>query len=267
MRRLLKRAKRVIIDDIATGKHKATIVEIKTAQFAGGQDTDWATGADGIRLYGFDQNKTATLTFSSGVVSTGVIAMQVGGENEKIINGTGIKIREEFTLSGSQTTVSIKNKASGLEGNEIKWIYKADSTGEPTTAYAQGATASSTVFSYDAETRVITLPTGVFSAGEIVVVDYFPTFSEYSELANAADNFSFTGKVYVDGWFTDPCDSKDYLMQLYAPKGKVSGAYDLSFGDTSAVQNVEIEALGSPCGGENNLWYLREYDESKIVNS
>lgn len=268
MRYVLKKSRRVIINDIVTGKHKVTIVEIKSAQIKNGQDTIWAEGADGVRLVGFDQNKTSALTFTSGVVSTGAIEAQTGATKTTVSNGSKIKIREEFTLSGGVTKVTLGHKAIGDTGNEVKWIYKEDSTGELDKAYAQGATASATEFAYDPTTKDISLPTGVFTDGDVVCIDYFPQFSTYDEISNDADKFSFTGEVFFDAYWTDTCTKKDIPLQMYCPAGKVSGNLDLSFGDAVATQSVEIEALADQCAGkQKTLWVLRNYNMENIIDA
>ena len=268
MRYVLKKARRVIINDIATGKHKVTITEIKKAQLSDGQDVIWAEGANGSRLVGFDQNKTTTLTFESGVVSSGVIEAQTGGTKKTITGGTDILITEEFTLTGSATSVTLANKARGTAGNEIKFIYKEDATGEPDKAFTQGSTASATEFAYAPETKVITLPTGAFADGDVVYVQYKPKFTTYEEIANDADKFSFTGEVFLDAYWTDVCTKEDVPLQLYCPAGKVSGKFDLAFGDAVATQSIEIEALANQCAGKSkNLWTLRNYDLSEIDNA
>ena len=48
---------------------------------------------------------------------------------------------------------------------------------------------------------------------------------------------------------------------MYLPKGKISGAIDMSAGDQAAVQSVSIESMTRACAGETkNLWTLRKYD-------
>lgn len=268
MRYILKKARKVTINDIATGKHKATIEELKSVNLTDGQDTTWATGANGQRLAGFDQGKTSTFTFQSGLVSTGVIEAQVGGEKVTVTNGNAIKITETFSLDAAQTSVVLGHKATGAEGNEVKWVYKLDATGDPSEAFAQGATESATEFAYDASTKTITLPTSVFGAGDVVYVEYFPTFSTYEEIVNDADSFGFTGEVYVDAWWTDTCTQADVPLQLYCPAGKVSGAFSLAFGDEVAVQEVTIEAVTRQCAGQKKtMWVLRSYDTGNIVDA
>lgn len=265
MRYVLKQARKVTINDIVTKKHKVTITEIKTAQLTNGQETIYAEGADGTQLAAFDSKKTTQLTFESGVISTGVIEAQTGGALTTVSAGTDIKIEEEFTIGTATTTVTLGHKARGTTGNEVMWIYKLDSTGEEGTAYAQGATASATVFSYDAATKVITLPTGAFADGDVVNVKYFPKFTSYTEIVNEADKFSFTGEVYFDAFWTDICTKQEVALQLYCAAGKVDGAFDFSFGDSVATQNVKIDALVDQCRGKTkSLFVLRNYNMEDI---
>ena len=72
-----------------------------------------------------------------------------------------------------------------------------------------------------------------------------------------------SGEIIVDAWFTDLCSEADVPLQLYLPKGKISGTIDLSAGDQAAVQGIEIESMTRACSGETgNLWTLRKYDLS-----
>jgi len=266
MKYAFKKVRRIIINDLATKKHKVTLNDLKNLKINGSQDTVYAEGADGAKLAAFDVNKVASITAENGAVDEGYLALQVGSDIVKVTNGSSILIREEFEVKNGDTTVILSYKASGVTGNEVRYIYKADSNGLPGDAYTQNATASETEFSYAPETKTITLPTEKFKAGDVVIVDYYPTFSEYEEISNDANKFSMAGEVIVDAWFTDLCSEADVPLQLYLPKGKISGAIDLSAGDQAAVQGIEIESLTRACAGDSkNLWTLRKYDMSKVV--
>lgn len=265
MRYVLKRASRLTINDIVTKEHKLTMVELKNVTLSDGQETQYAEGADGVRLAAFDSKKTSKIELESGVVSSGVIEAQTGGSMVTVSNGTDIKFIEEFTLSGGATTVTLAHKARGTVGAEVKWIYKEDTTGDPTTKYAQGATASATVFSYAPDTKIITLPTGAFTDGDVVYVEYFPKYTSYSEISNEADKFSLTGEVYLSGFWTDTCTQKDVALQLYCPAGKVDGTFDFAFGDNIATQKMSIDAITKQCAGvAKTLWTLRTFDNEDI---
>lgn len=266
MKYAFKKVRRIIINDLQTKKHKVTLNDLKNLKISGSQDTVYAEGSDGAKLAAFDVKKVATITAENGAIDEGYIALQVGADVVKVSNGSSILIREEFEVGASTTSVTLAYKASGATGNEVKYIYKADANGIPATDFVQGATASATNFTYTPATKVLTLPTGAFAQGDIVIVDYYPTFSEYEEITNDANKFSISGEVIVDAWFTDLCTEADVPLQLYLPKGKISGAIELAAGDNAAVQSISIESMTRACAGENkNLWTLRKYDLTKAT--
>ncbi len=263
MKYAFKKIRRIIINDLASKKHLVTLNDLKNLKINGSQDTVYAEGQDGAKLAAFDVNKVASITAENGSIDEGYLALQVGSEVVKVTNGSSILIREEFEIKDGDTTVTLSYKATGATGNEVRYIYKGDSNGLPSDTYTQNATVSATEFSYDPATKIITLPTNAFVGGDIVIIDYYPMFSEYEEIANDADKFSMNGEVVVDAWFTDLCSSVDVPLQLYLPKGKISGTVDLSVGDQAAVQGIEIESLTRACNGDTkNLWTLRKYDMS-----
>lgn len=263
MKYAFKKIRRIIINDLATKMHKVTLNDLKNLTINGSQDTVYAEGTNGAKLAAFDVNKVASITAENGTIDEGYLALQVGTDVVKVTNGSSILIREEFEVKDGDTTVTLSYKATGSTGNEVRYIYKADSNGLPGDAYTQNASESATEFSYTPDTKKITLPTDTFKAGDTVIIDYYPKFSEYEEISNDANKFSMTGEVIVDAWFTDICTEVDVPLQLYLPKGKISGTVDISVGDQAAVQNIEIEALTRACDGDNkNLWTLRKYDMS-----
>lgn len=264
MKYAFKKVRRIIINDLATKKHRVTLNDLKNFKISGSQDTIYAEGQEGAKLAAFDVNKVSSISAENGTVDEGYLALQVGSEVVKVTNSSDILIREEFDIKGEEASVVLKYKATGATGNEVRYIYKADSNGIPSESFTQNSEVSATAFKYDPSSKTITLPTGVFKAGDTVIVDYYPTFSEIEEIANDADKFSMSGEVIVDAWFTDLCTESDVPLQLYLPKGKVSGAIDLSIGDQAAVQGIEIEALTSGCAGKS-LWVLRKYDMSNVL--
>ncbi len=266
MKYAFKKVRRIIINDLATKKHKVTLNDLKNFKINGSQETVYAEGQDGAKLAAFDVNKVASITAENGSVDEGYLALQVGSEVVKVTNGSAILIREEFDIKEGDTSISLSYKASGVTGNEVRYIYKADSNGLPGDVFTQSDAASATEFSYVPDTKTITLPTGKFTAGDVVIVDYYPTFTEYEEIANNANNFSMAGEVIVDAWFTDLCSETDVPLQLYLPKGRISGTIELSAGDQAAVQGIEIESLTRACTGDTkNLWTLRRYDLSNAA--
>lgn len=266
MKYAFKKMRRMRVYNIATGEHLVTLNDFQSAQFTGSQDTVYADGADGAHLAAFDTTKVAGFNGTNGAIDSGYIAMQVGSEEVEVTNGTSICLRAEMKTEDG-TSVILPHKAVGDEGNEIKFIYAADSNGMPGMSYTQGDSATESEFKYDPPSKTITLPTGKFKAGETVIVDYYPTFTKYKEIANDADKFSMTGKVIIDAWFTEICTELDVPLQVVMEKGKISGELDLSFGNQAAVQKVAVEAITSACSGESkNLWRLYTYNEEDVTD-
>lgn len=264
MKFAFKKMRRMRLYDIATGQHKATLNDFKTAKFTGDQETQYAEGSDGAKLAAFDLNKVAGFEGTNGAIDSGYLAIQVGGERVEVSGGSEVMLRAELKTTDG-TKVALPHKAQGATGNEIGYIYSADTNGMPGKSYAQAAAASATEFSYAPDTNEITLPTGAFKANDIVVVDYYPKFTKYNVISNEADKFSGAYRAVIDAWFTDICTETDVPLQVVMEKGKVSGTIDLSFGDQAAVQNVKIEALTSACAGAGKtLWTLYDYDENEI---
>lgn len=264
MRYALKKARKITIRDIATGKNKAVISDIKNFTLTGNSDVVWADGQDGAHLVGFDVNKVAGASVESGTIDIGCLELQTGGTLTKKENGTDVLYTETLTVTGGKATTTYK--ASGVVGNEIGYVYPIDSTGDPDrlNACEQGATASETVFAYAPATKQISLPTDKFKDGDKVYVEYFPTFNTYEELSNDTDKFSDTCAAYVDAWFTDICTKKDVPLQIVLPSGKVSGEINYQMGDQAAVQNITIDATTS-CG-DKSLWKLYKYDMTEASN-
>lgn len=267
MRYALKKVSRIRIFDPATDELKVILSDIKNATLTDGQETVYADGADGVHLAAFDNNKTSTLAGENGAIESGYIAMSVGANEEIVTNGTEVMLHEEIKTADG-TSVTLKHKAVGTAGAEIKFIYSLDSTGSIDKKYAQGSEASASEFKYEATTKTITLPTSIFKAGDTVVVEYFPTFSEYREITNESDKFSMTCAVRADCWFTDICTKQDVPLQMYMPSGKIDGNLEMAFGDQAAVQNFSIEAMTSGCAGSNKtLWKLFTYDEEDVTDA
>lgn len=264
MRYALKKVRKITGRDIATGKNKFVLGDLKNITISGSSDVVWADGTDGAHLVGFDTAKASTIEAENGSIDIGYLETQTGGTLTKVANGTGVLFSETLTVSGGKVTLS--HKASGAAGNEIGFVYPLDTTSDPDrqNAIAQGAAADTDAFSYDPDTKEIALPTGRFADGDKVYVEYFPTFSSYEELDNDIDKFSETVAVYVDAWFTDICTRKDVPLQLVMASGKVSGEISYAFGDDAAVQSISIE--GTQACGEKNLWRLYKYDMTEVVD-
>ena len=200
MRYALKKVRNIVGRDIATGKNKFVLSDLKSLTISGSSEVVWSDGADGAHLVGFDTNKVATIEAENGSIDIGYLETQTGGSLRKVENGSDVLFTEVLTVSGGKATTT--HKASGVVGGELGFAYPLDATSDPDrlNAFVQAATASATEFAYDPETKEITLPTGKFADGDKVYVEYFPTFGSYEELDNDSDKFSETVAVYCNVW-------------------------------------------------------------------
>lgn len=264
MRYALKKIRKITGRDIETGKNKFVLADLKSMTINGTSEVIWADGNEGSHLVGFDTAKASTLEAENGSIEMGYLETQTGGVMKKVENGTGVLFSEILTVKTNKATTT--HKASGVAGNEIKFVYPLDATGDPDRANAmtQDATASKGKFAYTPTSKEIDLAQNSLKDGDKVYVEYFPTFKSYEELDNDVDKFSETVSVYADVWLTDICTKKDIPAQLVMDAGKVSGEISYAMGTDAAVQNISIEALAT-CG-DRNLWRLYKYDMTEIKN-
>lgn len=258
----LKKVRHIILEDIVTGRTLAKLTQLNNVQLTSGQEQVEALGKDGVKLAIFEKGKTFSIKATDGMISEGYLALQTGSAFEEIKNGKGAKISETLVTADGQS-VTITYKPVGVVGNEIGFIYR-DDNGNNGESFTQNGQANADSFAFAPTTKVITLPTGKFKAGDKVIVEYFPEFTSVKKLVNKADSYSANVRVRLDAYFTEICTKADVPLQLVIETGKVSGNIDLSFGDSAATQNVEIEAMTNVCSEDNELFTLYTYNMEDI---
>ena len=259
---VLKKVRSIIAESLVTDQILVELRQLTNIQLQGGQDKVEALGADGVKLAVFEKGKTFSITASDGLISTNYLALQTGSDFEKIDNSKGAKITKTI-VTNDGNTITLPYKAVGVVGNEIGFIYR-EHNGGVGKAYEQSGIADATHFKYDPVTKNITLPTGIFQAGQKVIVSYYPEFKTTDRLVNKANSYSANARIFVNAYFTDMCTKKDVPLQLVIPAGKISGEINLQFGDNAATQNISIEALANACSEDNELFVLYTYDEADI---
>ena len=283
MKYALKKVRRIRIEDIATGASKATLNDLTDVTFQGSSETVYAEGADGAHLAAFDINKVSSMTATNGSIDLDTLALQVGTQTNYVASGTEISYRETHTLTAAEATAKkFKTRflATGTAGKEIRYIYRVDASGLPdlsgtwdgeggydyNSVFTQvGSSPAPDQFTYDAETGEVTLGITSIAAGTVLVFDYYPTTSEYTEIVNDGNKFSISGKVIIDAWFTDLCDDTDVPLQIVLDKGKLSGEYNIGFGNQAATHQISVEATTTACSDDKTLWHLYVYDEDNMA--
>lgn len=281
MKYVLKKVRRVRVNDIATGECKATISDLQSARFTGNADISYAEGAEGTRLAAFDANKVAGFEATNGAIDLNMLALQVGTEVEDITDVTEISVRAKHTITAEEVTAgkfALDHIARGTAGAELKYIYKADKHDTPEKSLKQvtlgtghaalltGEFTYENVTASDVTTPTVTFFTGDLIAGDVVIYDYYPKFTKAQRIKNESGKFAITGEVIVDAWFTDICDNKDVPLQVVLPKGKLSGEYTYEMGGNAATQGITVDALSTPCD-DGTLWKLYSYDMTDVTDA
>lgn len=238
------------------------MTDLQDVTWTNEQETYYATGLNGARIGSADRNKYSRLTVNNGAIVDGVIAAQTGSEWT-----TGTIVLEDYLddlTTADGTSVTLSHKAVGTTGAEVKYIYATGTDGVASERYTQGASASATEFSYAPDTGVVTLPTGVFQAGDKLVAEYDISVENAKKLTNMTNQFSSRGKVIARCWVQDPCTSKSYPGRVIFDNAKVSGNFEITTGNDFAAQNVEFESMQS-CDSAK-LWDFVVFDEDDIEN-
>ncbi len=258
---IVQNMERLSFFDLADGTCQFVVDDLQEATMTNEQETVYATGKNGVKIGSADRNKASRITATNGAIVDGVMAMQVGSE---VIQGKTVVPKHFFMLTTADgTSVDISIKPIGSVGNEIPYIYKRNTDGTVGKPYPIAATATAESFKYDPSAKKITLPTGVFSAGETVYMFYDIEVSDAKKISNDEDKFSATGMLIADCFAKDICTEKSYYAKIVYPKAKASGNFDLSFGNDPSVQNMEFEALSGGCGttSTKRLWDFIVFDE------
>lgn len=258
---IVQTMERLSFFNLEDGTCQFVVDDLQEATMTNEQETVYATGKNGVKIGSADRDKASRISATNGAIVDGVMAAQVGSD---VVVGTTIVPKHFFQIETEDgATVKLTLKPIGEEGNEIPYIYKRNADGTVGTPYPIAATASANEFSYDPETKSITLPTDVFKTGEQVYMFYDIEVKDAKKITNDEDKFSATGMLIADCWAKDICTEKSYYAKIIYPKAKASGAFELSFGNDPSVQSMEFEALSGGCGtSSKRLWDFIVFDDA-----
>jgi hypothetical protein len=242
--------------DLATKECIFILDEIKDATLEGAAETVWSTGKEGRRLSALKRNKTCSISANNGFIVGGLLAQTIGDDNP-VEDFSAATIRMpafERIEVVSSNTVETAFAAVGTTGNEIAFVYKANKDGSQGNKYPQAATASATAFAYNPASKEITLPTGVFNDGDVVIV-FYDYLSKGRKYSNKSDTYA--GDVYLvaDVLVKDICDGSIQHSKLVMPKVTIDDNFSFTFGNDMAVQAFRAEANSSICSKNSEYFY------------
>ena len=236
--------------DIVTGAFKFTLDELQNATIAQTQEKTDITGKQGRKLNSLKKNKAVTISGTNGLVSGGLLEMQVGSEFEN--KKTTVKWHDYLTVNGNAASTAYK--AVGTTGNEVESVYVKNSDGTLGKTLTQGAEVAEAenVFTYDPETKALAFKEGDIADNTEIVVFYMRQI-QADVLENLSDHYSGKCALYIDAFAEDKC-ANVYRIQFYIPKADFNGEFSFEMGDNQTVHAFEAESLSGACGTSGALW-------------
>lgn len=230
--------------------YRFTLDELQDASIANSQETVDITGKAGRLLSRLKRNKAVTISGNNGLVSGGLLELQVGSEAEK--KDTKVQWTDYITVASN--AAATQYKAVGTAGAEIESMFVRNADGTLGTKLEQAAAVAAGKFTYDPATKAI-----AFNAGELAdgteVVAYYKRKINADVLENLSDVYSEKATLYIDALGEDKCGNV-YHIQFYVPKADFSGEFSINLGDNQTVHAFEAESLSGACGVGNSslLW-------------
>jgi len=231
--------------------------EMSQATISNTEDKEKLTGRNGRALGSLKKNKAATVKGTSGVVSTGMMATQVGYGAE---NGNfNVNVPDELTVSTateSGTTTSTVTLTYSPVGGKVKSIAVLQEDGQ------LGQVYSGT--DYTVADKTVTFASTVTIANGTKVVAYYDRQISGDKVTNFSDKYSEIVDLYIDAFAEDKCTNTEYHIQFHFPKADFSGTFDIDLNGSQVTHAFEAEALaGNACrvGSGRELWTYIVYGE------
>lgn len=240
--------------DIVTGDFLFQLDELQSVTVAQGQETTDITGKQGRKLSTLKRNKTVTISGNNGLISGGLLEMQVGSKWET--SETEVMWADYLTVTSNQAETTYK--AVGTSGNEIAHVYVKDASGLIVKDLTQNTEASDTEFKYTPDSKLLEF-SGLADGTEISV--YYTRKIRAGHISNESDKYSDKCELYIDGMAEDKC-SNVYHIQFHIPKADFSGEFSFEMGGDQAVHAFEAQALSGACGTGGQLWSLTVFGEN-----
>lgn len=234
--------------DIVTGAYKFTLDELQSATIAQTQEKTDITGKQGRKLNSLKKNKAVTISGNNGLVSGGLLELQVGSEFEN--KKTTVSWTDYLTVADNAATTTYK--AVGTTGNEVAAVYVKNSDGTIGKTLTQDAAVAEGKFTYDPKTKALAFNEGEIENGTEIAV-FYKRQIQADVLENMSDNYSGKCSLYIDAFAEDKC-ANVYRIQFYIPKADFNGEFSFEMGDNQTVHAFEAESLAGACGTSGSLW-------------
>ena len=247
---IFKEINTIDVFEITTGDFMFTMDELTNYSIAHTEETQDVTGKNGRILSRTKRNKGITISGTNGVISAGMLSLQLG--SDYTTGATTIMWTDYLTITSNAATTAYK--AIGTSGAEIVSLLVKNSNNGIDTELTQAATLGddATKFTYDPTTKALAFKASAYANGTQIVVRYKRNISA-TVIKNDSDKYSGKAMMYVNGLAEDKC-ANQYRVQFYFPKVDLSGEFTLDFGDTQTVHNFEATAMAGACGAGDTYY-------------
>jgi len=211
--------------------------------------------AIGARIAQFDRAKTATLSGSNALFDLSLAAAQFGTTKNVADTGNLIQVPNFESLTVSGTTVTLQYVPVGTTGAETPFIYAINGDDTLGTPYGIAATANATSFALDADTKVLTVPTGLATGTRLFVMYDYMSGAANEVVATGID-FPTAGKFVMEVLGQDVCNqSVKYHAYIIFGSAKLSSSVDIAF-TPDGGHPFEIAANQDYCDPQKRLFSI-----------
>lgn len=242
------------------GEFMFVLDELQDATISQTEDKVDITGKQGRKINTLKRNKAVTVSGTNGLISSNLLAVQVGSEFDTTGNPK-IEWFEDVVVSSNKAELSFEPK--GTVGNEIGKVYVKNSEGVVTEKLTQNASAAADKFAYAKNGTKFELTFSGLDDGTVVYVPYVREVKGAS-LTNLSDNYSYKCQLFIDATGEDKC-GRVYHIQFYIPKADFSGQFDFSLGGDQTTHAFEAEALAGSCGTGGALWTYTIFTDEAVA--
>lgn len=248
-----------------------TLTQLSEATIETTAESKEARDANGSLIKTFYQGKAGTFTATNAMLNLNVLAAATGNEKEVATNVAKIQMPKIVVVKQGTSTSAIVNVAKNEDlvaedgtvitaGNKATYLptaIKVNALGNNGTmgkSYSYDEAASSTAWTYDVATGVITLPTD--SSADKFVIKFQRKSENAVKVTNSADKFPSTVKLTLKALAIEPC-TPDVVRSCYViiPSFQVSPEVNITL-NTEGTLDYTGAMQVDYCGDDKELYTI-----------
>lgn len=275
---MIKSYDRLVTFDRITDKCAFELIEMQNAKISNTEESSDLTGSNGRKIGVIKKNKAVQVEATSGVISGGMMAAQVGSEE-----GQG-----EFEIIYKDVIDVAVGKNAGepfysltkqpVDDKILDIRILSDNGSLIKNNWTQGDAVSNTQYFYGASSsgaKGLKIPTGLeIEASDGITFEdetiYFKLAVFYkikvngAKITNRSDKYGKTLFGQLDVTVADSCD-REYHGAFIFPRLDISGQFDIDMNGDQVVHALTAQALADTCMKSNDTKFwdfvLFTYDE------